>query len=155
MGLKRSKTCWHNTWMVPNRTARWLTDNCWKSLLGKSWDGRQHRQQQNCICLIGLPAAVCSQKTTHWSYGHRLSKWSNILIVGPHLSGLEFCGHKVTSGNVTCSMGYVMVSMMVRVGCLLQAESELYFGTWYSFVCYLSWHGFQFLISKRDKIWKK
>ena len=37
-------------------------------------------------------------------------------MVGPHLSGLEFLGHKVTVGKVNSSIGYVMVSSTVIVG---------------------------------------
>ena len=41
---------------------------------------------------------------------------SNSLMVGPHLSGLEFLGHKVTVGKVNSSIGYVIVSSTVIVG---------------------------------------
>ena len=53
-----------------------------------------------------------------WTYvsEHRTFMVSNILIAGPHLSGLESLGHKVTVGNSTNSIGNVVDETMLMPG---------------------------------------
>ena len=47
-----------------------------------------------------------------------------ILITGPHLSELEFCGHIVTVGKTTFSIEWANVSTIVMVGTLAHALFE-------------------------------
>ena len=50
---------------------------------------------------------------THFWSRHLTFRWSKTLIAGPHLSGLEFSGHKVTAGNITFLMGWTRVTELI------------------------------------------
>ena len=58
-------------------------------------------------------------------WGHFLSKWSKVFIMGPHLSGFEFCAQIVTAGKVNFSIGYVMVSRTVTAGLSYQTGKKV------------------------------
>ena len=55
---------------------------------------------------------------------HFFSMWSKAFIAVPHLSGFEFCGHMVTVGKASSSIGNVMVSSTVTVGLSYQTGKE-------------------------------
>ena len=75
---------------------------------------------------LGLIIILCASKKCSFSnsyplFGH-LFIISKILIAGPHLSGFEFLGHKVTVGNFKFSNGYVIVSTATIDGFAIHTE---------------------------------
>ena len=54
-------------------------------------------ESMNCLYIFSFPIN-CS---TYLCTGQLIGKWSKTLIAGPHLSGLESFGHRVTDGKST------------------------------------------------------